>query len=93
MGMRSIEVHFGVIRDKKEISSALLNSQATNRQLAVCYNKEGKLLVKICTVSRIIGKQDGVRVVLRSSGEDKDEDITVPFDQIQSIYPIRNFVD
>lgn len=93
VGMRSMEVHFGVIRDKKEISSALLTSQTMNRQLAVCYNSDGKLLVKICTVGRIIGKKDGVRVVLKLLGEDEGGGLTISFDQIQSIYPIRDFVE
>ena len=88
-----MEVHFGVIRDKGEISATLRSSQSLNRQLAVCYNDDGKLLVKICTVGRIIGKQDGVRVVLKSSSDEEGDDITIPVDQIQSIYPIRDFID
>lgn len=87
-----MDVHFGVIRDKQAISSALINSQTMKRQLAVCYKSEGKLLVKICTVGRIIGKRDGVRVVLKSAGEEEGDDLTIPFDHIQSIYPIRDFV-
>lgn len=87
-----MEIHFGVIRDKEGIYAALRNSQSLNRQLAVCYNDDGKLLVKICIVGKIVGKKEGVRVILKSPGEDED-DTTVPLDQIQSIYPIRDFIE
>lgn len=88
-----MEVHFGVIRDREGISSALVNSQTFHRQLAVCYKSDGKLLVKICTVGRIMGKRDGVRVVLKPSREEEGDEITIAVDQIQSIYPIRGFAD
>lgn len=86
-----MEVHFGVIRDKEGIYSALRNSHAMNRQLAICYRHEGKLLVTISTVGKIVGKKEGVRIVLKSSGEDDEEVITIPLNEIQSIYPIRDF--
>ena len=80
-----------MIRDKEGIYTALLQSQSMNRQLAVCFSEEGKLLVKICAVSKIIGRKEGVRVVLRSQGEEEEETI-IALDRIQSIYPIRDFV-
>jgi len=88
-----MELHFGVIRDKQEIRATLLQSRSVNRQLAICYNDDGKLIVKICTVVDITEhkEDEDVVVTLRSqSGENKNE-FSVPLSGLQSIYPIRNF--
>jgi len=89
--MRSIEVHMGVIRDKQGIYSALLQSQESNQQLAICFNSDGKLLVKICTVLDIAGSNDGVKVILRQTDEIEKE-TTIMLDRIESIYPIHAFL-
>lgn len=90
--MRSMEIHLGVVRDKEGIYSALLQSQSMNRQLAVCFKHDGKLLVKICTVMDIVGDKDRLKVILKSHGEDKERETTIPLNRIQSIYPIREFL-
>lgn len=87
--MRSMEANVGVIRDKPGIYSGLWQSQSSNHQLAVCYNSDGKLIVKICTVKEIVREDTGTRVTLVSDN-DKSETIIL-FDQIVSIYPIREF--
>ena len=88
-----MEIHLGVIRDKPGIYSALLESQSTKRQLAVCFNSDGKLLVKICTVSDMEHIENaGVKVTLTSNMDGKDNEITIELDHIQSIYPIRDFL-
>jgi len=87
--MRRTEIHFGVIRDKKGIHAGLLQSKASNRQLAICYTSEGKLLVKICTVMDI--KKDGSGIILRSQADGPAGEITITMDHIESIYPIRDF--
>jgi hypothetical protein len=90
--MRRAEVHVGVIRDKQGIYAGLLQSHSSNHQLAVCYNSEGKLIVKICTVMNIMGgKADGT-VILRSQPDDANSEITIKLDDIESIYPIRDFI-
>jgi len=80
-----------MIRDKQGIYSALQQSRSTKRQLAVCFNGDGKLLVKICTVIDMVGKKDNIKVILKSQGENKDSQTTIPLEYIQSIYPIRHF--
>lgn len=87
--MRRMEVHFGVIRDKPGIYEGLLQSQSSNHQLAVCYNSDGKLIVKICAVKDIVSANDGTMVLLH---HDPSGESTVMLDQIESIYPIRDFV-
>ncbi|MEX2232435.1 MAG: hypothetical protein WD824_09760 [Cyclobacteriaceae bacterium] len=89
--MRGMEVHFGVIRDKPGIFAGLLQSKSLNRQLAVCYSSEGKLIVKISTVMEIFGGPDGGSVILRSQPENPGSETTVKMDRIESIYPIRDF--
>ena len=88
--MRSIEIHFGVIRDKQGIHSALVQSRSHHRQLAVCYSSEGKLIVKICIVKDIDKRKDGTWVTLLSP-DDNNNETNIPLDHIQSIYPIRDF--
>ena len=90
--MRSIEVHFGVVRDKPGIYAVLLQSKSFKRQLAVCYSIGGKLMVKISTVMEISGGPDEGTVVLRSQSEDAQSETTVKMDCIESIYPIREFL-
>ena len=89
--MRSMELHFGVIRDKEAIHAALKQSKFHNRHLAVCFNSEGKLLVRICTVIDIQDDKGGPCVTLRSQTEGKDTNFTLLLANIQSIYPIRDF--
>ena len=48
-----MELHFGMISDRDAIYSGLVESKSLNRQLAICHNSNGKLLVKICTVVEI----------------------------------------
>jgi len=86
-----MDVHLGVIRDKQGIYSALLKSQSLHRQLAVCYNHEGKLIVKICTVKEIERTGEGSTVTFVSQ-DDATSETRVPLDQIQSIYSIRDFI-
>jgi hypothetical protein len=87
-----MEVHRGVIQDKQGIYAGLLKSQSLNHQLAVCYNDGGKLIVKICTVVHIVGSQEEGSVVLRSQPDDANSETVVPLENIQSIYPIRDFM-
>ena len=87
--MRGMEANVGVIRDKPGIYSGLWQSQSSNHQLAVCYNRDGKLIVKICTVKDIVREDPGTRVTLVSDN-DKSETVIL-FDEIVSIYPIREF--
>jgi len=86
-----MDVHLGVIRDKQGIYSALLQSQSLRRQLAVCYSNQGQLIVKICTVKEIERTGEGSTVTFVSLDEASSE-ARVPLDQIQSIYPIRDFI-
>ena len=85
-----MEIHFGIVRDKQGIYAGLLESRSRHRQLAVCYNSDGKLIVKICLVKRIDRRKDGTWVTLISPDDDHDE-TTILIDLIQSIYPIRAF--
>lgn len=88
-----MEIHLGVIRDRQGIYSALMESQSIKRQLAVCFNSDGKLLVKICTVSGMEHLQDGgINVTLKSPVEQSGSETTIRLDLIQSIYPIRDFL-
>lgn len=85
-----MDIYFGLIRDRQGIVAALQESRLRQRQLAVCYNSEGKLLVKITIVREIDGRKDGKWVTLLSPDDDNSE-ITIPVDHIQSVYPIRDF--
>lgn len=85
-----MEIHFGIVRDKQGIYTGLLESRSRQRQLAVCYNSDGKLIVKICLVKRIERRKDGIWVTLFSP-DDNNSEITILIDHIQSIYPIRAF--
>lgn len=87
-----MEIHLGVIRDKQEIYAALLQSQALNRQLAICYNSGGKLLVKICTVANVTGRGVASRVTISSQPNTGGDETTITLDDIQSIYPICDFI-
>ena len=89
--MKSMEVHFGVIRDKQAIHAGLGQSKSQNHQLAICYNNDGVLTVKICSVVDIVHDQSGTRVILRQQPDQPQTEFTIPFDHIQSIYPIREF--
>ena len=86
-----MELNIGVIRDRQGIYSGLQQSQVTNRQLAVCYNSGGTLLVKISVVSEIITECDRITIVLQSSLDPLNK-TAVSLDQIQSIYPITDYV-
>lgn len=85
-----MEVNVGVIRDKPGIYTGLWQSQSSNQQLAICYNSESKLIVKICTVKEIVKEGDETNVTITCPDNDKAE-TTIPFDSIVSIYPIRDF--
>lgn len=85
-----MDIHFGLIRDKRGIHAMLQDSRSRQRQLAVCYNSDGKLLVKIAVVKDISGGKDGKWVTV-SSADDDNSEVTIPIDHIQSIYPIRDF--
>ena len=89
--MKSMELHFGVIRDKQAIHAALTESLHGGRQLAVCYNSEGKLIVKICTVTAILEDKGVTMATLHSRSTDTDSEFTLPLERIQSLYPIRDF--
>lgn len=86
-----MELHFGVIRNKQAIHAVLEESRANDRHLAVCFNSEGKLIVKICTVVDILDDNVATRVILRSQSGDGDSDFSLLLSNIQSIYPIRDF--
>ena len=87
-----MEINEGVIRDQQGIYAGLLQSQRLHRQLAVCYNSDGKLLVKISMVKDITRSKEGMLVTLGSPDETRLETI-IPFEHIQSIYPIRDFIE
>jgi hypothetical protein len=91
-GMRSMEIQMEVIRDKEGIYAGLLQSQSMAHQLAVCYNSDGKLIVKICTVVDIAGDKDNAMIRLRSQADIPANEVIVPVTHIESIYPIRDFV-
>ena len=82
----------GVIRDKQGIYAGLLQSQSMAHQLAVCYNNEGKLIVKICTVLDIAGEKEEAKITLRTQPDDPGTETVVPLNHIESIYPIRDFL-
>ena len=85
-----MEIHFGIVRDKQGIYAGLLESRSRQRQLAVCYNSDGKLIVRICMVKRIDRQKEGTWVTLFSPDEENSE-VTVLIDNIRSIYPIQAF--
>jgi hypothetical protein len=89
--MKSTQVNVGVIRDKQGIYMGLLKSKSLNRQLAVCYNSDGKLIVKICIVKEIIRDKKDSTVTLVSP-DDTHAETSIALDLIQSIYPIRDFM-
>jgi hypothetical protein len=89
--MRSMEIKVGLIRDKQGIYEGLLQSKSMNRQLAVCYSSEGKLIVKISVVKDMLKEGEHTTVVLVSPIEEHTETL-VPLDHIESIYPIRDFI-
>lgn len=86
-----METNIGLIRDKPGIYSGLWQSKSSHQQLAVCYNHEGKLLVKICIVKELTRTQSDTMVTL-TSPDHESEEISIPFTAIESIYPIRDFV-
>lgn len=86
-----MEIHFGLVRDKQRIYSGLTQSQSQSRQLAVCFNSEGKLLVQIAVVTDIQKCADGTWITLTSP--DNSTHTRVLLEHVQSIYPIRNFGD
>lgn len=90
--MRSMELHFEVIRDKEAIFAELLQSQSLGYQLAICYNGDGKLIVKTCIVTDIVPGIDGVVVTLRSEPNNVTTEDNVALDCIESIYPIHAFL-
>lgn len=89
--MNGMELHFGMISDRDAIYSGLVESKSLNRQLAICHNSNGKLLVKICTVAEIEHSNQGTIVVLHTPKAPDGEHITVKLDDIESIYPINDF--
>lgn len=90
--MRSMQLHFEVIRDKESIYAELIQSQSLGYQLAVCFNDEGKLIVKICTVTAITNDNDRTLVTLRSDPADITTECLVDLDSIESIYPMHVFL-
>jgi hypothetical protein len=88
--MKSMEVRFGVIRDKQGIRAGLLQNKSSGNQLAVCYNDDGKLLVKICHVLDVPAAGNGP-VIMRLDPDDSTTEFKVGFEEIQSIYPITEF--
>ena len=87
-----MELHFGMIRDKEEIQAGLAESQLSNRQLAICFNRGDKLLVKICTVTDIVHTDGGTFVTLSAQLDDGSLETTrLPLDDIESIYQINDF--
>ena len=90
--MRSMEIRAGVIRDKQGIYKGLLQSRSLDHQLAICYSEAGKLLVKICSVINIAGDQNRGRVTLRSPSDNPETETTIDLNNIQSIYPISDFI-
>jgi hypothetical protein len=91
--MRSRELQFGMIRDKEGIYAGLIQSQSFNRQLAICYKSEGKLLVQICSVLRIEQAKDTVMVTVYPQPEEPgSKPTTLLLDNIESIYPIHAFI-
>lgn len=88
-----MELHFGMIRDKDGIYAGLIQSQSFNRQLAICYKSEGKLLVKICSVARVEQAKDTVMTTVVPQPEGPgSKPITLLLEDIESIYPIHAFI-
>ncbi len=87
-----MEVNIGVIRDRQGIHAELLRSESTSRQLAICYISDGKLIVKISVVKKLKNTPEGIIVLLGATANDPPHETVVPLDQIQSIYPISDFV-
>jgi hypothetical protein len=88
-----MELHFGVIRDKEGIYAGLIQSQSFNRQLAICYKSEGKLLVKLCSVVRIEQAKETVIVTVHPQPEEPgSKPTTLLLQDIESIYPMHAFV-
>lgn len=85
-----MEVRLGVIRDKQGIHAGLLQSKSSNNQLAVCYSSDGKLLVKICYVLDVPKAGDGP-AIMRLDPNDPTTEFHVRLEDIQSIYPIKEF--
>lgn len=85
-----MEVRSGVIRDKQGIHAGLLQCKSSNNQLAVCYSSDGKLLVKICYVMDVPAGGDGP-TTMRLDPNDQATEFKVRVEDIQSIYPIREF--
>lgn len=83
-----MELHFEVISGKEAIYAELVQSQSQGHQLAICYNKDGKLAVKICIVKDILRRNDKVAISLRSGLHDANTE-EIALDIIESIYPIH----
>lgn len=83
-----MELHFEVIRDKEAIYAELVQSQSQGHQLAICYNKDDKLAVKICTVKDIVRRNDKVAITLHSGLHDASTE-EIALDIIESIYPLH----
>ncbi len=90
--MRSMQLHFEVIRDKESIFAELIQSQSLGHQMAICFNDEGKLIVKICVVTEITYDNDRTLVTLRSDLVDVTTECVVALDSIESIYPMHAFL-
>jgi hypothetical protein len=87
--MRSMELHFEVIRGRDAIHAELLQSKSAGYQLAICYHSGENLIVKICNVSDVVPGLDGLLVNL--GPESNAAENVIPLDQIESIYPIHEF--
>jgi hypothetical protein len=87
-----MELHFEVIRDKEAIYAELLQGQSLGYQLAICYNSDGKLIVKICIVTNIAMGIDGIVITLRGHPNDAATEVKVALNSIESIYPIHPFL-
>jgi len=85
-----MDVNIGLIRDRQGIYSGLEQSKSMNRQLAICYNSGGQLIVKIAVVKDIIMGNEGTMIVLGSTDHPPNE-ATILLDNIQSIYLISDF--
>ncbi len=89
--MKRMDLNEGLIRDKEGIYSGLLHSLSAHQQLAICYNDDGRLIVKIAVVKQIRPADDGTRITLTSPDEPRAETL-IHLDRILSIYPIRYFI-
>ena len=86
-----MEINVGLIRDRQGIYAGLLQSQAANRQLAVCYKSNDKLIVKISIVKELVSADAGTTVVLLSPDK-TDSETTIRLEDIESIYLISDFM-